>query len=68
MRQDMRRVERTQQALFALVDSLAKIFFTCGEMAVDRSPNGAGLGHEVLQKRRNASARRNSINPNFDHL
>ena len=29
VRQDVRRVERAQQALFALVDSLAKVFVTC---------------------------------------
>ena len=29
VRQDMRRVERAQQALFALVDSFAKVFVTC---------------------------------------
>jgi len=29
VRQDVRRLERTQQALFALVDSFAKVFVTC---------------------------------------
>ena len=29
VRQDLRRVERSQQALFALVDSLAKVFLVC---------------------------------------
>ncbi len=29
VRQDVRRVERAQQALFALVDSFAKVFVTC---------------------------------------
>jgi hypothetical protein len=29
VRQDVRRIERAQQALFALVDSLAKVFLTC---------------------------------------
>jgi Arc/MetJ-type ribon-helix-helix transcriptional regulator len=29
VRQDVRRVERAQQALFALVDSLTKVFVTC---------------------------------------
>lgn len=29
VRRDVRRVERAQQALFALVDSLAKAFVTC---------------------------------------
>jgi hypothetical protein len=29
VRHDVRRVERAQQALFALVDSLAKVFVTC---------------------------------------
>jgi Arc/MetJ-type ribon-helix-helix transcriptional regulator len=29
VRQDVRHVERAQQALFALVDSFAKVFVTC---------------------------------------
>jgi Arc/MetJ-type ribon-helix-helix transcriptional regulator len=29
VRKDVRRLERAQQALFALVDSLAKVFLTC---------------------------------------
>jgi len=29
VQQDVRRLERAQQALFALVDSLAKVFLTC---------------------------------------
>lgn len=29
LRQDMRRLERAQQALFALMDSLAKVLLTC---------------------------------------
>jgi Arc/MetJ-type ribon-helix-helix transcriptional regulator len=29
VRQDVRRVERAQQALFALVDNFAKVFVTC---------------------------------------
>src|ERR1039458_7933252 len=46
IRQDIRRLERAQQALFALLDSLAKAFLTCMP-----EPRGAALEIAVIQKR-----------------
>src|SRR5277367_703884 len=51
VRQDVRRVERAQQALFALVDSLAKVFVTC-------VPEPRGVAMEpALAEARNRHAR-----------
>ena len=51
VQQDMRRMERAQQALFALVDSLAKVILTC-------VPEPRGLSMEVaLAEARNRHAR-----------
>ncbi len=51
VRQDVRRVERAQQALFALVDSLAKVFLTCVP-----EPRGAAM-EPALAEARNRHAR-----------
>jgi Arc/MetJ-type ribon-helix-helix transcriptional regulator len=51
IRQDMRRLERAQQALFALVDSLAKAFLTCVP-----EPRGAAM-EMALAEARNRHAR-----------
>jgi Arc/MetJ-type ribon-helix-helix transcriptional regulator len=51
VRQDVRRIERAQQALFALVDSLAKIFLTCVP-----EPRGAAM-ESALAEARNRHAR-----------
>jgi Arc/MetJ-type ribon-helix-helix transcriptional regulator len=51
VRQDVRRVERAQQALFALVDSLAKAFLTCVP-----EPRGAAM-EPALAEARNRHAR-----------
>ena len=51
VRQDVRRVERAQQALFALVDSLAKVFVTCVP-----EPRGAAM-ETALAEARNRHAR-----------
>jgi Arc/MetJ-type ribon-helix-helix transcriptional regulator len=48
---ELRRLERTQQALFALVDSLAKAFLTCVP-----EPRGAAL-ETALAEGRNRHAR-----------
>jgi hypothetical protein len=46
VRQDVRRIERAQQALFALVDSLAKAFLTCVP-----EPRGAAMEPAVKEAR-----------------
>jgi Arc/MetJ-type ribon-helix-helix transcriptional regulator len=46
VQQDVRRLERAQQALFALVDSLAKAFLTCVP-----EPRGAALEPAVAEAR-----------------
>lgn len=46
VRQDVRRVERAQQALFALVDSLAKVFLTCVP-----EPRGAAMETALAEAR-----------------
>jgi len=46
VQQDMRRVERLQQALFALVDSLAKAFVTCVP-----EPRGAAVEPALAEAR-----------------
>ena len=51
VRQDVRRIERAQQALFALVDSLAKAFLTCVP-----EPRGAAM-EAALAEARNRHAR-----------
>jgi Arc/MetJ-type ribon-helix-helix transcriptional regulator len=51
VRQDVCRVERAQQALFALVDSLAKAFLTCVP-----EPRGAAM-EPALAEARNRHAR-----------
>jgi|CZKS01.1.fsa_nt_gi Arc/MetJ-type ribon-helix-helix transcriptional regulator len=51
IRQDIRRLERAQQALFALLDSLAKAFLTCMP-----EPRGAAL-EIALAEARNRHAR-----------
>jgi Arc/MetJ-type ribon-helix-helix transcriptional regulator len=51
VRQDIRRLERAQQALFALVDSLAKVFLTCVP-----EPRGAPM-EMALAEARNRHAR-----------
>ena len=51
VQQDVRRVERTQQALFALVDSLAKVFLTCVP-----EPRGAAM-EPALAEARNRHSR-----------
>jgi Arc/MetJ-type ribon-helix-helix transcriptional regulator len=51
VRQDVRRLERAQQALFALVDSLAKAFLTCVP-----EPRGAAM-EPALAEARNRHAR-----------
>jgi Arc/MetJ-type ribon-helix-helix transcriptional regulator len=51
VRQDVRRVERAQQALFALVDSLAKVFLTCVP-----EPRGTAM-EPALAEARNRHAR-----------
>ena len=51
VRQDVRRVERAQQALFALVDSLAKAFLTCVP-----EPRGTAM-EPALAEARNRHAR-----------
>jgi Arc/MetJ-type ribon-helix-helix transcriptional regulator len=51
VRQDVRRMERAQQALFALVDSLAKVLLTCVP-----EPRGAAL-ERALAEARNRHAR-----------
>jgi Arc/MetJ-type ribon-helix-helix transcriptional regulator len=51
VRQDLRRVERAQQALFALVDSLAKAFLTCVP-----EPRGTAM-EPALAEARNRHAR-----------
>ena len=51
IQQEMRRLERTQQALFALVDSLAKAFLTCVP-----EPRGVAL-ETALAEARNRHAR-----------
>ena len=51
VRQDVRRLERAQQALFALVDSLAKVFLTCVP-----EPRGAAM-EPALAEARNRHAR-----------
>ena len=51
VRQDIRRLERAQQALFALVDSLAKVFLTCVP-----EPRGAAM-EPALAEARNRHAR-----------
>ena len=51
VRQDIRRLERAQQALFALVDSLAKVFLTCVP-----EPRGAAI-EQALSEARNRHAR-----------
>jgi len=51
VRQDVRRVERAQQALFALVDSLAKVFLTCVP-----EPHGTAM-ELALAEARNRHAR-----------
>jgi hypothetical protein len=49
VRQDVRRVERAQQALFALVDSFAKVFVTCVP-----EPRGVAMQHS--ERRETATA------------
>jgi len=51
IRQAVRRLERAQQALFALVDSLAKVFLTCVP-----EPRGAAV-EPALAEGRNRHAR-----------
>jgi Arc/MetJ-type ribon-helix-helix transcriptional regulator len=51
VQQDVRRIERAQHALFALVDSLAKVFLTCVP-----EPRGAAL-EPALAEARNRHAR-----------
>ena len=51
VRQDMRRLERAQQALFAFVDSLAKVILTCMP-----EPRGVAMGI-ALAEARNRHAR-----------
>jgi len=51
IQQEIRRLERAQQALFALVDSLAKAFLTCVP-----EPRGAAL-ETALAEARNRHAR-----------
>jgi Arc/MetJ-type ribon-helix-helix transcriptional regulator len=51
VRQDVRRLERAQQALFALVDSLAKVLLTCVP-----EPRGAAM-EPALAEARNRHAR-----------
>jgi Arc/MetJ-type ribon-helix-helix transcriptional regulator len=51
VQQDVRRLERAQQALFALVDSLAKAFLTCVP-----EPRGAAM-EPALAEARNRHAR-----------
>ena len=51
VRQDVRRIERAQQALFALVDSLTKAFLTCVP-----EPRGAGM-EPALAEARNRHSR-----------
>jgi Arc/MetJ-type ribon-helix-helix transcriptional regulator len=51
VRQDIRRLERAQQALFALVDSLAKVFLTCVP-----EPRGAAM-EPALAEARNRHAK-----------
>ena len=51
IQQEIRRLERVQQALFALVDSLAKAFLTCVP-----EPRGAAL-ETALAEGRNRHAR-----------
>jgi len=51
VRQDVRRVERAQQALFALVDSFAKAFVTCVP-----EPHGEAM-QTALEEARNRHAR-----------
>ena len=46
VRRDVRRIERTQQALFALVDSLAKVFLTCVP-----EPRGAAMEPALAEAR-----------------
>jgi Arc/MetJ-type ribon-helix-helix transcriptional regulator len=46
VRQDVRRIERAQQALFALVASMAKAFLTCVP-----EPRGAALEPAVAEAR-----------------
>jgi Arc/MetJ-type ribon-helix-helix transcriptional regulator len=46
VQQDVRRVERAQQALFALVDSLAKAFLTCVP-----EPRGAAMEPALAEAR-----------------
>ncbi len=50
VQQDVRRIERAQQALFALVDSLAKVFLTC-------VPEPRGAMEPALAEARNRHAR-----------
>ncbi len=51
VRQDIRRLERAQQALFALVDCLAKVFLTCVP-----EPRGTAM-EPALAEARNRHAR-----------
>ena len=51
VRQNVRRIERAQQALFALVDSLAKVFLTCVP-----EPRGTAM-EPALAEARNRHAR-----------
>jgi Arc/MetJ-type ribon-helix-helix transcriptional regulator len=51
VQQDVRRLERAQQALFALVDSLAKAFLTCVP-----EPRGAAM-EPALAEARNRHSR-----------
>ena len=51
VRQDVRRVERAQQALFALVDNFAKVFVTCVP-----EPRGEAM-QTALGEARNSHAR-----------
>jgi|ERR1035438_4266296 Arc/MetJ-type ribon-helix-helix transcriptional regulator len=51
VRQDVRRIERAQQALFALVDSFAKAFLTCVP-----EPRGTAM-EPALAEARNRHAR-----------
>ena len=50
VRQDVRRVERAQQALFALVDSFAKVFVTCVP-----EPNGVAMETALGEARKRHS-------------